>query len=180
MVAATRNEIEAAWVSEHHFSENGTELDANDLKTRKVNPGLPIHGILLNEYSLEGEGFRIIACETRDNILDFNRLFFDNFEDDDSYAHRWTQYREIVPRKSEYESDPIKKCCFVFAGGYNYSTILRESGHFDLYWNMMKYESNDDKIVKDIEMSTTSFYFLMNDNNVYGFNHNGKFSASFS
>jgi len=57
---------------------------------------------------------------------------------------------------------------------------MRESGHFDLYWNMMKYESNDDKIVKDIEMSTNAFYFLMSDNNVYGFNHFGKFSASFT
>lgn len=89
LTAATRNEIEAAWISDSHFDNDGTVLEVDDLKIRKVNPGLPIHAIFLNEYALE-DGFRIVACETRDNQLDFNRLFFDNFEDDDSYGHRWT------------------------------------------------------------------------------------------
>lgn len=76
--------------------------------------------------------------------MEFNRLFMDNFDDDDSYAYRFTMYREIAPRKPGYTHDPITKCCFTFSQGFNYSVALHESGKFEIYWNMMKIESPED------------------------------------
>lgn len=89
-----------------------------------------------------------MAYETADNILDFNRLFIENFNDDATYKFRYTQYREIVPRKPGHKKDPIKKTCIVFnTGNYNYSLALRESGAVDIYWNLLKIESNEEGIL---------------------------------
>ena len=133
-----------------HFEQKDEVIDGKYLQVKVVNPKIPIHGLLLNEYCLES-GFVLVALETADNQIDFNRLFIDNFEDESNCDYRWTQYREIVLRSQPYMPDPITKCCFIFADGFNYSAVLRKSGAFDLYWNMMrKYSSSDSKFSSEI------------------------------
>jgi hypothetical protein len=56
-------------------------VEAKDLKCRIVVPGVPTHGFLVNTFCLE-DGFVIVALETNDDLVDFSKLFIDNFDDD--------------------------------------------------------------------------------------------------
>ena len=68
----------------------GSIVDAAGLKTRKIVPGLPIKGLLLNEYSVGQNKHQLVCLETSDNQLDINRLFIENFDNDDSFNYYYT------------------------------------------------------------------------------------------
>lgn len=175
LYVATEHEIKICKVPPETF---GSTLEPESQKIRTINPGLKIWGLLINKIAVD-QKFVLVAYETEENVIDFNRLFIDNF-DDDSYAFRYTQYREVVPRGGNWQNDPIKKAVFVFNNeGYNFSTVLRESRGIDIYWNMLKIESTERTTVIDIDMTPTSFFFKLQDNNTYGFDHNDKYTASF-
>ncbi len=103
-----------------------------------IDPNLNIHGLLLNIHCVNDK-YQLIALETPDNILDFNKLKFDFTKTEYSFE----QYREVLPRKNP-ANDPITKSCWVFSKGFNFSVAMRESGRFDLYWNFSLKESVDD------------------------------------
>ncbi len=88
LYCATDSEIEICKVELHEFELQST-LDAATMTVRKIVPGVKIHGLILNQFALEDK-FQLVAYETKDNILDFNRLFIENFDDNDSYKYRYT------------------------------------------------------------------------------------------
>lgn len=86
LYAATEDQIKICKASTDNF---GSTLDVNDLKVRTITPGLKIHGLLLNKFCVSDK-FQLVAYETSDNILDFNRLFVENFDSDESFTYRYT------------------------------------------------------------------------------------------
>ena len=104
---------------------------------------MPIHGFIMNAHCID-EKYKLVALETPDNQLDFNKLFVNDITDDNRYAYKFEQYREIIPRKS-IGNDRIVKNRFVFSKGFNYTLSMRASGKFDLYWNLSRKESVDDR-----------------------------------
>ncbi|MFS8160119.1 MAG: hypothetical protein ACMG6E_07900 [Candidatus Roizmanbacteria bacterium] len=84
----------------------------------------------------------IIAMETPDNQLDFSSLVLTNFEKE-GFTFVFKQCREVVPR--EVKMDPIYKVAFILdKQNFFYGVALRESGHFDLYWNMTLVDTCND------------------------------------
>ena len=84
LYCATTNDIHVVKVP-----IDSDEVDVSGLTQRVIEPGLPIQGLPLNEYAINDK-FQLVALETNDNQLDFNRLFIENFDDDDSYKYYWT------------------------------------------------------------------------------------------
>ena len=182
-------------VAESLFDEEeAQELDAKDLKVRTIRPGLKVLSLFINLHYQTTGGYIIVAFENPTyNLIDFNRLFIEDIDDDDNWKFRYTQYREVVPRASGWQKDPIKKCCFRFSDDFNYTCVLRESGNVDFYWNMMLTETTHftDKRVLDIDMACGSFFFMVEQQvqnldktmttvtKMLGFDHKNKASASF-
>lgn len=81
--------------------------------------------------------------ETTDNQLDFSSLHLINFGDKDNFKYSFKQCREVVPR--EVKVDPIIKVSYIIdKENIFYGIALRESGNFDLYWNMNLVDSQND------------------------------------
>lgn len=88
----------------------------------------------------------MVTFETNDNQLEFDKILFDNFDNDDTFNYRYEQIREVVPRHARGESrdrmlDPIIKSSFIYANGFMFAVSLRGSGDADLYWNMQLKET---------------------------------------
>jgi hypothetical protein len=80
--------------------------------------------------------------ETPDNQLDFSSLALTNFEKE-GFTFMFKQCREVVQR--EVMLDPIYKVAYVIDKSNTfYGIALRESGNFDLYWNMTLVDSCND------------------------------------
>ena len=85
--------------------------------------------------------YSMITFETNDNQLEFDKILFDNFDNDDTFKTRYEQIREVVPRHVREQNrfltlDPIIKTRIVYSNGYLFGVTLRQSGDSDLYWNM--------------------------------------------
>lgn len=110
-----------------------------------LQPGLSIHAIFLRKELVNAYYWKtqvIVAMETQDNQLDFSCLVLKDFEKE-TFAFSFKQCREVVPR--EIKLDPIYKVSYVIDRSNTfYGIALRESGQFDLYWNMTLIDSIND------------------------------------
>ena len=144
LFAGTDQEIRIINVPTDKFTTLGQVFDGKDMTQRILKPGLTIHGFLLNVHCVNDK-YQLVAFETPDNQLDFNKLYLNNFSDD-TFSIKLEQYREVVPRNNgnataPFVIDPIQTVKVIFSGGFNYSCVLRKSGLFDLYWNMCRKDS---------------------------------------
>jgi hypothetical protein len=99
-----------------------------------INFEVPIQGLFLNKGD-DDTNQSFIIFETHDNQLDFNQLEID-FEED---THKFLQCREIVKRLTHH--DPIQYSDFVIKDGKVFAIALRQSGEFDLYYDMIKVQT---------------------------------------
>ena len=81
-----------------------------------------------------------MVFETTDNQLDFNKFILTDFMDNEKVTHKYEQYRMVLPREGIL-NDPIVKNKYMFSKGFNYTLSLRQSGNFDIYWNMSRKDS---------------------------------------
>jgi hypothetical protein len=139
----TESEIHICKVALSNFENGGKTIDSKDLTVRVVKPNRKIHLVTLNEFCIK-EKYVLIALETDDNQLDYNRLYLDNFDNDQTFKPRYFQQREWVPRGSDYEADPIVKINYTF-NPFNHTMALRRSGSFDIYWNFMRVDTVEDR-----------------------------------
>eukprot|EP00347_Sterkiella_histriomuscorum_P004764 403359199 len=177
LYGASQNKIYLTEIPTSYFEQTETVIDVTQDQIRVIEPGLNIHGLILNEWAREG-GYQQIVFETLDNQLDFNRLYTENVTDKDSFTFRYEQTREIIPRVG-FQHDPITKALHIFSKGFNYSVTLRQSGKFDLYWNLSRKDSSIDKYAVDVGLSISGFYFKLTDMSQWYFDHEDKSSITF-
>jgi len=108
----------------------------------------------------------MVALETNDNQLDFSTIEVQNVGKEGLFKYSFKQFREVNNRKGAF--DKIVKHAFIVDKKATYYGIaLRESGAFDLYWDMTIADSNDSSVgdVTEIGISFDTMYFLMKDGN---------------
>jgi hypothetical protein len=139
LYAFSENEI-AILHCNKEFSADGTVIDANESKVRKIQTTLKILGAPMSKYQFKDK-YQMVIFETPDNQLEFNKVIFKNFADDDNFTYNYEQLREVIPR--EKLNDPIVKYCTIFSKAFNFAVTLRRSGNVDLYWNMQNKHSSE-------------------------------------
>ena len=72
------------------FDDEIKEVDAQDMKVRTITPGLKIHTLFVNLHFATMGGFIIVAMESNDNLVDFNRLILENINDDDCFNFKFS------------------------------------------------------------------------------------------
>eukprot|EP00347_Sterkiella_histriomuscorum_P018629 403344788 len=173
--ALTRNELRFAPLALNFSQQEPHVISKGSIRT--VKPGCPMHGILLNAFSIEDDCL-IVAFETPDHQLDFNMLYAYEIQSEEPLNYKWEQYRIVNPRVLP-GPDPIKKICNVFYGGFSFCVSLRQSGLIDMYWNMARRDSPDVRIA-DIAMSIGGFYFKLANGSFSFFKHMGRSNIQYS
>lgn len=102
LAVASRSELEICSLTSDQFGEEGeTIIEADDLKIRKIIPGLNILGLPFSSSSQESEEINV-ALETKDNLIDFSTLHIEEGEegDEDNWTYKFQQNNEMIPRKN--------------------------------------------------------------------------------
>ncbi|CDW84988.1 UNKNOWN [Stylonychia lemnae] len=176
LFAASKSLIQIVHIPQKSFQFENRTIQIKKDSVLTINPELKIHGLLLDKQSSE-KGETIVVFETLDNQLDFNRIQLLNLnEQDDSFpekSYKFLQCGEIKPR-SNFTFDPIKKVCMIFSKDILYAVSLRNSGQIDLYWNMIRKSSENNKPFIDVSMSLNEFYFQSDHNSYLKLAHKNK------
>jgi hypothetical protein len=93
----TRSEVRFTILRNMQFGQD-QPINISPEMIRIIKPGCPLHGILVNEFSID-DNCLIVAFESPDNQLDFNMLYSENDDDASTFTYKWEQYRIVNPRK---------------------------------------------------------------------------------
>ena len=108
-----------------------------------VVPDLTIHSLFVYaEADLNQVMQRevIVCMETLDNQLDFSSLHLENIANSKDFNFTFIQKREVVQRDCICD-DIVKIVHIIDINNKHYGIALRNSGAFDIYWNMSVVDS---------------------------------------
>eukprot|EP00347_Sterkiella_histriomuscorum_P022786 403337167 len=160
-----------------HMIPNETVVPFEEMKIRTIDPELRILDfVVFNLKTFDNQ--LTIAMENHNNQIEYNRLKVSNVASDDEFTYHFNQHREVKPSK-KYFDDPIAKHIYCVTD-YPYSVSIRESGKFELYWNMNTIEIIDNEYIEECMMSLSSFYFKMQDGRYLKLDHCNSPAATYS
>lgn len=113
-------------------------------KITTFSPGLPIHGLFIfrKQINMYYSKYQLVmALETLDNQIDFSVLEITNLGRE-AFNYTLKQQREVVSRTARIDK-VVKFTYIVNDKNVLYAIAMRDSGMFDIYWDMTLIDSPD-------------------------------------